>query len=287
MSENIRSELFFLKQFGFNDILLEHVFFLGVDPIQVIFDSKHLLHWELENIFTDKEKKLSKKFNEYKNFKIDLFKNEEIIKKNERNKIYFKYDCNNITKLIPKKIMPLFMYSKGNISLLKANKERVAIVGTRSPSKETIQITKRLTIDFVRSNFIIVSGLAEGVDTVTHKTAVDNNGKTIAILPTNFKKIYPKENKELANNILNKGLLLTSIGPKENTYRSSFLERNKYVANISDIVVVTETNLKSGTMNTIRNAKEAHKKILFIDQKNELINKKLFEFGGQMIHVEY
>src|SRR5690625_5750282 len=55
MSENIRSELFFLKQFGFNDILLEHVFFLGVDPIQVIFDSKHLLHWELENIFRSEE----------------------------------------------------------------------------------------------------------------------------------------------------------------------------------------------------------------------------------------
>src|SRR5699024_1230798 len=202
MSENIRSELFFLKQFGFNDILLEHVFFLGVDPIQVIFDSKHLLHWELENIFTDKEKKLSKKFNEYKNFKIDLFKNEEIIKKNERNKIYFKYDCNNITKLIPKKIMPLFMYSKGNISLLKSNKERVAIVGTRSTTKESIQITKRLTIQLSRSNITIVRWLAEGVDTVTHKTSVDNNANTTAILPSTSKTIYPKKNKEGANNIL-------------------------------------------------------------------------------------
>src|SRR5699024_5801124 len=146
MSENIRSELFFLKQFGFNDILLEHVFFLELYPIKINLDSKHILNLELDNIFTDKEKKLSKKFNEYKNFKIDLFKNEEIIKKNERNKIYFKYDCNNITKLIPKKIMPLLMYSKGNIYILKAYKERVAIVGTRTTYNKTNINTKILTI---------------------------------------------------------------------------------------------------------------------------------------------
>lgn len=78
--------------------------------------------------------------------------------------------------------------------------------------------------------------------------------------------------------------MVTSIGPKENTYKSSFLDRNQYLANISDIVVVTETNLKSGTMNTIRNASEASKKILFVDQEDELINNKIRGFGGEMLN---
>ncbi len=77
--------------------------------------------------------------------------------------------------------------------------------------------------------------------------------------------------------------MLTSIGPNENTYKSSFLDRNKYIANISDIVVVTETNLKSGTMNTIRSASIAGKKILFVNQGDNLINNKIYEFGGEMI----
>lgn len=284
MSENIRSELFFLKQFGFNNTLLQYIFLLGIDPIQAIFNRKYKTDAELEGKFTDKERKLAESFDEYRRFKINLFKNEEMLEKNSKNKIYFKYDINEVTELIPEKIMPLFMYSKGDISLLEGNKKRVAIVGTRQPSKKAIAITEKLTKKFVEDNYVIVSGLAEGIDTISHETAIINKGKTIAILPTNFKKIYPKKNQELANKILNDGLLLTSIGPKENTYKSSFLERNQYVANISDIVVVTETNLKSGTMNTIRNASEANKKILFVDQENEIVNNKIFKFGGEMLN---
>lgn len=70
MPENIRSELFFLKQFGFNSALLQYVFFLGVDPIQAIFSNESLTHLKLKEKFTDKEKKLSKQINEYENFKI-------------------------------------------------------------------------------------------------------------------------------------------------------------------------------------------------------------------------
>lgn len=284
MSENIRSELFFLKQFGFNNTLLQYIFLSGIDPIQAIFNRKYKTYTELEEKFTDKERKLAGNFDKYRCFKVDLFKNEDMLEKNNKNKIYFKYDINEVTELMPEKIMPLFMYSKGDFSLLEGNKKRVAIVGTRQPSKKTVAITEKLTKKFVEDNYVIVSGLAEGIDTISHETAIINKGKTIAILPTNFKKIYPKKNKELANKILGDGLLLTSIGPNENTYKSSFLERNQYVANISDIVVITETNLKSGTMNTIRNASEANKKILFVDQEDELVNNKIYKFGGEMLN---
>lgn len=283
MVKNVRSELFFLKQFGFNNILLQNIFLLGIDPIEIIFNKGYKIYANLESKFTDKDKKLAEDYYKYREFKSDLFKEDDFLR-DSISKIYFKYDVNEITELMPEKIMPLFMYSKGDISLLAVNQKRVAIVGTRHPSEKAIAITKKLTRKFVEDNYIIVSGLAEGIDTVSHETAIVHKGKTIAVLPTNFKKIYPKENQKLAKTILHEGLLLTSIGPKENTYKSSFLNRNKYIANISDIVVVTETNLKSGTMNTIRNASEASKKILFVDQEDELINNKIYEFGGEMLN---
>lgn len=283
MVKNIRSELFFLKQFGFNNILLQNIFLLGIDPIEIIFNKGYKIYAELESKFTDKDKKLAEDYYKYRKFKSDLFKEDDFLR-DSISKIYFKYDVNEMTELMPEKIMPLFMYSQGDISLLEVNQKRVAIVGTRHPSEKAIAITKKLTRKFVEDNYVIVSGLAEGIDTVSHETAIVHKGKTIAVLPTNFKKIYPKENQELAKTIIDEGLLLTSIGPKENTYKSSFLNRNKYIANISDIVVVTETNLKSGTMNTIRNASEASKKILFVDQEDELINNKIYEFGGEMLN---
>ncbi|PEV55412.1 DNA processing protein DprA [Bacillus cereus] len=283
MVENIRSELFFLKQFGFNNTLLQAIFLLGIDPIKIIFNKGYKIYAELENKFTDKDRKLAENHYKYRDFKRDLFKEDDFLR-DSISKMYFKYDVNEMTELIPEKIMPLFMYSKGDISLLAVNQKRVAIVGTRHPSQKAIAITKKLTKKFVEDNYVIVSGLAKGIDTISHETAIVHKGKTIAVLPTNFNKIYPKENQELAKKILEEGLLVTSIGPKENTYKSSFLDRNQYLANISDIVVVTETNLKSGTMNTIRNASEASKKILFVDQEDELINNKIRGFGGEMLN---
>lgn len=285
MRNNIRSELFFLKQFGFNNILLEYIFLSGLDPIQVIFNSKLELDKDIEFLFSEKEKKLCTDYIKYNNFKNELYRQEKFLTKNEIHKIFFKYDVNEITNLLPEKILPLFIYCKGDISLLQKNRKRIAIVGTRSPSVEAIEITRKLTKKFIEKNYVIVSGLAEGTDSIAHETTLENNGKTMAILPTNFDKIYPKTNKELSKKIVEDGLLLTAIGPAENTYKSSFLERNQYVANISDIVLVTETNLKSGTMNTIRNASEAQKKILFVDQKNKEINDKIIELGGEMIDV--
>ena len=267
MVENIRSELFFLKQFGFNNTLLQDIFLLGIDPINIIFNRGYKIYAELEKKFTDKDRKLAENYYKYRDFKIDLFKEDDFLR-DSKSKMYFKYD----------------MYSKGDISLLEVNQKRVAIVGTRHPSPKAIAITKKLTRKFVEDNYVIVSGLAKGIDTISHETAIVHKGKTIAVLPTNFNKIYPKENQELAKKILDGGLLVTSIGPKENTYKSSFLDRNQYLANISDIVVVTETNLKSGTMNTIRNASEASKKILFVDQEDELINNKIRGFGGEMLN---
>lgn len=283
MTKKIRSNLFYLKQFGFNDSLLQTIFQLKLDPLEIIFNNEIEMVMEIESKFTDKDRELARDYQKYKNFKSDLFNTDPFLKDGS-SKMYFKFDQNELTTLIPEKIMPLFMYSKGDVSQLSLDRKRVAIIGTRNPSKKSIELTKKITGEYVRKNYIIVSGLAEGIDTISHETTLSLGGQTIAVLPTNFNKIYPKDNQDLANLISVEGLLLTAIGPKENTYKSSFLDRNKYVANISDLVLVIETNLKSGTMNTIRNAYEANKKILFVDQGDKAINNKIFEFGGEMLN---
>lgn len=287
MTENIKSQLFFLKQFGFSENLLTLIYELGINPLHAIFNHDYENLDLIKDTFTPRDKELSQQVNEFNKLVIDLLNTDPFLKKNKRSKIFFKYDKNNFTNLLPKSIMPFFMYAKGNISLLDNDRERISIIGTRKPSENSIKITQHFTRKFTSEGYIIVSGLAEGIDSASHRTALEYGGETIAILPTNFNKIYPKKNERLAKEIAEKGLLLTSIGPKENTYKTSFLERNKYVANISDLLFVVETNLKSGTMNTIRNANESGKKILFIDQKDKEINDRIIKFGGEMIDISY
>jgi len=280
MSNSIRSELFFLRQYGFSNKLLDYIYLSGFDILPTIFNDFDNIS---ERFVTKNDVSLAKNINRYYKFKVSLFENEPFLKKNSNNKIFFKYDDTIFNDLIPYDIRPLFMYAKGNYKILN-NNSRVSIVGTRTPKQKSILTTRKIVSKYVNKNYIVVSGLAEGIDTVAHSETIAQKGKTIAILPTNFNKIYPKQNRNLALEIENSGLLLSSIGPRERTYKSSFLERNKYIANISDIIIVVETNLKSGTMNTIKNAYEAHKKILFVDQLDEEINKKIKGYNGEMIN---
>lgn len=284
MSNNIRAELFFLKQFGFSSKLLDMIYLHSESPLQVIFSDNKLLYKRFK--FSRKDVELSKYFEQYLEFKHELFLNEDILRKNENNKLYFKYDENIVSELIPLEKRPLFMYCKGNNDLLNSRYKRVAIVGTRNPSEKSIQVTSQIVKKYVDNNFTVVSGLAEGIDTVTHKSTLMNKGRTIAVLPTNFSEIYPKSNRYLVDEILESGLLMTSIGPREHTYKSSFLDRNTYVANISDIIIVIETNLNSGTMNTIRKASDANKEILYIEQEDTEVNEKIKSYGGVILNYD-
>lgn len=285
MVVNIRSELFFLKQFGFSAKLLESIFLLEYSPINAIFDAGSPEHFHVDSDFTEKDRMLSSSYPDYLKLKKDMFQNEPFLQANGVNKIYFKYDENLITELLPEKIMPLFMYCKGNIELLNNTRKRVAIVGTRNPSKVAIENAELITEKFIKDRHIIVSGLAEGIDTVVHETALNFDGDTIAVLPTSFNSIYPKKNMKLANDIAERGLLVSAIGPNENTYKSTFLERNQYVAGISDIVFVIETSERSGTMNTIRNARNLGKKILYMKQLDDSVNDIIEDMGGELFEI--
>lgn len=144
---------------------------------------------------------------------------------------------------------PYVLYYKGNVELL--NSRCLAVVGTRKASS----YGRRVTTDFTKvlsENFTIVSGLAYGVDSIAHETALKHNGKTIAVLGGGLVKVYPSSNQNLADQIVQSGgLLLSEYGMYAQPLPYNFPHRNRIVSGLSLGVLVCQAPQKSGTVSTV------------------------------------
>lgn len=180
---------------------------------------------------------------------------------------------------------PFVLFYKGNLSLLTENSKKIAVIGSRLNSDYGKQATETICEGLVKNNCIIVSGFAKGIDSIAHKSCLQNNGKTIAVLGNGFNIIYPKENKELYKQIINKGLLLTEYPPFVAPEKNYFLERNRIISGISEAIVVMEAKTKSGTMNTVSYALEDGKQIFCVPDKynNDSGCNKLIKEGAKLI----
>lgn len=158
---------------------------------------------------------------------------------------------------------PLCLYAKGNIKLLKSNS--IAIVGARNCSNYGKNITLELAYKLAKNNICIISGLAKGIDKYAHIGALMSYGNTIAVLGNSLDYIYPLENKEIAEKIIEKGGLIISeyaIGTKPQ--KMNFPERNRIISGLSDGVVVVEAQEKSGALITADFALEQGKEVFAI-----------------------
>jgi DNA processing protein len=140
----------------------------------------------------------------------------------------------------------LRIYYAGDIALLK--RPSVAIVGTREVSDAGTTRTKRLTRELVAAGINIVSGLAYGVDTVAHETAIESGGKTVAVIGTPLDKASPSDNARLQEHIYREHLLISRFEKGEKTFRTNFPLRNRLMAVLSDATVVMEASDTSGTL---------------------------------------
>ena len=138
------------------------------------------------------------------------------------------------------------LYYAGDPSLL--GRPCVAIIGTRKASDDGIRRTKRLARELAKIGVVIVSGLATGVDTVALTTAIDVGGQAVAVIGTPPDKAYPPDNKRLQETIYRDHLLISQFASGERTFRSSFPQRNKLMAVLSDATVVMEASDTSGTL---------------------------------------
>ena len=157
---------------------------------------------------------------------------------------------------------PLILYARGNLAALSNNS--VAVVGTRKPSAHSAKVEQNLVSKIIEldSKKAIVSGLAIGCDEIAHRAALQNNGLTVAILPSGVKNIVPAQNRDLAEEIVsNKGCLISEYPINADATRWSFVERDGLIAALADTTVVLECGVNSGTMHIVRKAAELKKPI--------------------------
>ena len=163
-----------------------------------------------------------------------------------RMKAFSPEDLLGLLNDIEQKFAPKTLFVEGNSSLLQAS-PRVAVIGTRHPSSEGKRRAARLTRLLVKSGAIIVSGLAEGIDTIAHKTAIEAGGRTIAVLGTPLDKVYPKENAALQKMIASEHLVVSQFPPGWPIQRKNFPMRNRTMALIVDASIIVEAGEGSGT----------------------------------------
>ncbi len=160
---------------------------------------------------------------------------------------------------------PFVLYGKGNPSSLCSSGPSVAVVGARKTTQYGREVTKLLTTDLVLNGFTIVSGLAMGVDAVSHQAAVDNNGRTIAVLGCGVDCCTPSENRKLYDRILQEnGTIISELPLGEPPSRGSFPARNRIIAGLSLGVLVTEGAEDSGSLITAEFARKFNRKIFAV-----------------------
>ncbi|HBO4233578.1 DNA-processing protein DprA [Pseudomonas aeruginosa] len=162
------------------------------------------------------------------------------------------------------------LYFMGSWDLVDAPR-RVAVVGTRKVSPAGIARTRRLVRELVKKDFTIVSGLAAGVDTVAHETAIAEGGRTIAVIGTPISEFYPKENSELQRKIATDYLLVSQVpvlryknqSPRWN--RLFFPERNKTMSALTEATIIVEAGETSGTLIQAKAALEQGRKVFILE----------------------
>ena len=186
-------------------------------------------------------------------------------------------------KLLNIEDSPDMLFAIGNLDLL--NTFSLSIIGSRNCNQEAKILTKNLVKDLVENNVTIISGMARGIDTVAHESAIDAGGKTIAIIGCGF--IYA-EDKKIFNKILeNDGLIITEYYPDVPPNRFTFPRRNRLIAGISDGVIITQARENSGTLITAKYANEMKKNIFSfpwnIDNENYYGNNLLLSNNAKCI----
>src|SRR5690625_3760416 len=160
-------------------------------------------------------------------------------------------DYPNVLKQI--KDPPLVLYANGDISLLN-QRPSISVIGTRQPSNEAAQKIKLIVEPLIDENWLIVSGMAKGIDSYAHHLALTYNGKTIAVLGGGFQHIYPKQNRLLYQEIAEKGLVLSEYPPDRPPAKYHFPERNRIISGMSFGTLVIEAMERSGTSITVDQA---------------------------------
>lgn len=181
---------------------------------------------------------------------------------------------------------PPDLWVRGSLDLL-AVKPRVAIVGTRRATPYGQRVTRELTGAFVRAGACVVSGLARGIDGTAHRTALESEGVTIAVLGTGLDVAFPLGHRDLQRTIARRGLLISEMDPDDHGMPWTFPKRNRIIAALASVTIVVEAGPKSGALNTATHALELHRTLAAvpgpIDQPQSAGANQLIRDGAHIV----
>ncbi|HGD2568017.1 TPA: DNA-processing protein DprA [Streptococcus agalactiae] len=156
---------------------------------------------------------------------------------------------------------PVLLFYQGNIELL--SKPKLAVVGARQASQIGCQSVKKI-IKETNNQFVIVSGLARGIDTAAHVSALKNGDSSIAVIGSGLDVYYPTENKKLQEYMSYNHLVLSEYFTGEQPLKFHFPERNRIIAGLCQGIVVAEAKMRSGSLITCERALEEGREVFAI-----------------------
>ncbi|HFH7823418.1 TPA: DNA-processing protein DprA [Streptococcus agalactiae] len=156
---------------------------------------------------------------------------------------------------------PVLLFYQGNIELL--SKPKLAVVGARQASQIGCQSVKKI-IKETNNQFVIVSGLARGIDTAAHVSSLKNGGSSIAVIGSGLDVYYPTENKKLQEYMSYNHLVLSEYFTGEQPLKFHFPERNRIIAGLCQGIVVAEAKMRSGSLITCERALEEGREVFAI-----------------------
>jgi DNA processing protein len=240
--------------------------FLGIGPIKFSLLKKHFSTCKKAYLARKKELieiigvSLTEKFIRFRNEFNPIKKLEEINKKGITILTVDGKDYPESVKNISDP--PICLYLKGSIGSKNMSSPFFAIVGTRNPTTYGIQVAHKFAYELAASGFVIVSGMAYGIDTIVHQSCLEAGGKTIAVLGCGVDIIYPPSNKLLYEKIIRSGgAIISEFPPGQFVLKGFFVARNRIISALSSGVMIIEGTINSGSLITARYAAEQGKEV--------------------------
>jgi len=165
---------------------------------------------------------------------------------------------------------PVVLYQMGDLDA--QDKFAIAIVGSRKPTDYGATIAEKLSEDLASMGFTIVSGMARGIDSLSHRGALNAGGRTIAVLGSGLDTPYPPENKDLMEKIAHGGCVLTEFPPGTRPEKENFPRRNRLISGLSLGVLVVEATYDSGSLITTEYALEQGREVFAVPGKITSLN---------------
>ena len=160
---------------------------------------------------------------------------------------------------------PFVLFYYGDLNLV--NTKCIGVIGMRQPSDYGIEVTKTIVSKLVLENYTIVSGMALGIDAMAHQSAMNVLGKTIAVLGSGIDNCYPLKNKAIYEIMKVNQLVISEYPGNLVPKKINFPRRNRIISGLSESILVTEANERSGTMITVGHALEQGKDIYCIPSR--------------------